>query len=118
MSIPKSELKHCPKCGSKAVVLNNGKITCGRITCLPFEMFTESAWQKLERHDADRELMAAELSADVRDVRIGAWLDALIEILEDPDSIGDVVRHCIGEYPVYDNPVLDAKAARLRELVS
>ncbi len=132
--IPESELQKCPKCGRKGVyVFGDGILSGDRITglvscidadCMPeTEIYTVEEWQNLARPEspesrADHELAAAELSVDVRDVRLEHVLDLLIEIASAPYIFCTPILVFLNLHPSFDNPVLDAKAARLRELVS
>ena len=135
--IPKSELKKCPRCNKPGVyVFGDGILSGDRITglvscidadCMPeTEIYTISEWQNLARPEspgsrADHELAAAELSVDVRDVRLEHALDAMIEIATTPytqDTFCTPILAFLNLHPSFDNPTLDEKAARLRELVS
>jgi hypothetical protein len=134
--IPESELKKCPKCGKSAIYVEKdgmgaeeptGLVSCRDWDCMPpSEFYTVKEWQVFARPEspesrADHELAAAELSIDVRDVRLEHALDLLIDIAAAPYvSAADcaLIAKYLDLHPSFDNPALDAKAARLRELVS
>lgn len=72
---------------------------------------------KMRMNELENNYNAAELSVDVRDVRLEHALDVMLYALKFPHHPIYVIRDFIELHPTFDNPVLDEKAARLRELV-